>query len=120
MTTPLIDLDRLAAALRERMKERGLSLRKAAVEIGCSAPTLSRIMQGARIEMTPDTDNVIRCASWLGESIAAFEKGARPPSPVEAVKAHLRGVPSLSKRDAEAIRNLVQAAYDRHRLKPGK
>jgi transcriptional regulator with XRE-family HTH domain len=58
----------LATLIKERMKERGLSLRKAAEEIGVSHPTLARILDGEPYTI----ETAQKLANWLGVPVADF------------------------------------------------
>lgn len=110
------DLDLLASHLRNHMDSEGLSLRKSAEQVGCGAATLSRLLQGSESQTVPSGENLIRAASWLGRSLSEFESGARPDrSNLADVEVHLRALPNLSKRDAQALVGIVKAAYDSFR-----
>jgi transcriptional regulator with XRE-family HTH domain len=110
---PVLDLDLLAEAIKAHMDAREISLRTAAVEIGCSASTLSRLLQGNAADSTPDTKNLIRATSWLGKSLSDFTpiKSDSIPSLAE-VFVHLRALPGLDAQDREHLVKLVKAAHD--------
>jgi len=113
MGAPLIDRDRLALFLKRHMDELGLSIRTAASEIGCSAATLGRLLQGSDSENVPDTVNVVRAVSWLGMSLSEFEDGVEErKSTLADVEVHLRGLRGISDETADAIFAMVKAAYD--------
>lgn len=108
------DLDLLATHLRDKIDADKLSARKAAEEIGCSPATLSRMLHGSKGSNVPDSVNVLRAVSWLGKSVADFEKGGGKPrttSSIDEVAAHLRALPGLSSSVAEALVAMVKAAY---------
>ena len=108
-----LDLDLLGRALRDEIDARGLSLRDAGTEIGCSASTLSRMLQGQQAKNVPDSVNLMRAISWLGRSVADFEKGSRPKrSSITEVEVHLRALPGVAEADAEALVAIVRATYD--------
>lgn len=112
----LFDLDLLAKALRDEIDDRELSLRETALEIGCSASTLSRMLQGNEAKNVPDSVNLMRAASWLGKSIGNFERGPkRKQSSMTDVEVHLRALPGLDRADAEALVAAVRATYDTFR-----
>ena len=107
------DLDKLALYLKTQIEERKLSIRAAADKIGCSAATLTRLMQGSKSSTTPDSDNLILAASWLGRSLGEFANGMEPPvKNIADVEVHLRALPGLRPADADALVGMVRAAYD--------
>jgi transcriptional regulator with XRE-family HTH domain len=110
---PVLDLDLLADAIKAQMDARSISLRSAAEEIGCSASTLSRLLQGKAADSTPDTKNLIRTTSWLGKSLSDFTRSTTIPAPTLAdVLVHLRALPELDEQDKEHLVTLVKAAHD--------
>jgi transcriptional regulator with XRE-family HTH domain len=113
MADPILDLDLLADAIKAQMDAREISLRTAADQIGCSASTLSRLLQGKAAESTPDTKNLIRTTSWLGKSLSDFTRGTTTQAPGLAdVLVHLRALPELDDQDKEHLVSLVKAAHD--------
>jgi transcriptional regulator with XRE-family HTH domain len=113
---PTIDLDFLATSLHERMQSEDFTIRGAASEIGCSAATLSRMLQGSSAPNIPDTANLFRAVSWLGKTLADFEKPSQPRATSLAdVELHLRALPTLSEKDKEALVAIVKAAHDAFR-----
>jgi transcriptional regulator with XRE-family HTH domain len=111
-----IDASELASRLRARRRDRALSLRDAAAEIGVSAATLSRVERG---DYLPERDNLFRLLRWLGVRTAAPTTPAEPHPPgaatMEAIELHLRADKDLSPEDAEAIAQMVRLAYGRLR-----
>jgi transcriptional regulator with XRE-family HTH domain len=109
-----IAAEELAARLRARRHELGLSLRAAAVEVGVSAATLSRIESGAYL---PERDNLFRLLDWLGLTRGEQVSQPHPPNAgtMEAIELHLRADKELSPADAEAIAQVVRLIYDRIR-----
>lgn len=126
MAKDTFDRDLLALYLERKMEERGLSLRPAAEQVGCSPATLGRLLQGSESENIPDTVNVIRAASWLGMSLSDFERGSKKrESTLADVQVHLRGLRGISDETADSIFAMVRAAYDsaaakEKRRKPGR
>jgi helix-turn-helix protein len=108
-----LDLDLLATHLRSEMETRDISIRAAAAEIGCSAATLARLLQGSAAPNVADSVNLIRAVSWLRKSLSDFEKGkAKRTSTLADVEVHLRALPGIGKTDAEGLIAMVKAAYD--------
>ena len=56
-----MDTNMLTSLLKEHMRERGMSLRQAAKEIGVSHTTISRILGG----QTADIDTLVAIAKWM-------------------------------------------------------
>jgi transcriptional regulator with XRE-family HTH domain len=111
-----IDASELASRLRARRRERALSLRDAAAEIGISAATLSRVERG---DYLPERDNLFTLLRWLGVATPASPAPAEPHAPgaatMEAIELHLRADKELSPEDADTIAQMVRLAYDRLR-----
>ena len=116
-----LDIQRLAALVKAKRGKKGL--RETAKEIGgVSASTLSRIEQGKM----PDLDTYVRLCEWLGIPAGRFlEKqdldqtqktsdifdapGLTTP---EIIHAHLRADKELDPETAEALAEMVRAAYN--------
>ena len=124
MGNPKLDLDLFATHLRNEMHGKKLSIRSAAKEIGCSAATLARLLQGSDAPNSPEWVNLAKAVSWLGKSIADFEAGTpRRSSSLADVEVHLRALPNISEPDAEGLVAMVKAAYEaaaKERSKKGK
>lgn len=124
MEDPQLDLDLLATHLRNQIEARKLSIRGAAKEIGCSAATVARLLQGSDTPNSPEWVNLARAVSWLRKSIADFETGASKRSSTLAdIEVHLRALPNISESDAEGLVAMVKAAYEaaaNERSKKGK
>lgn len=58
---PLFNADDFSKKVRIRIAERGIDMRTAATEIGCSHATVSRICGGK----SPDVENYLRIGRWL-------------------------------------------------------
>lgn len=119
MTAPhadpgFLDLDLLAAHLKEKMRSEDLSLRTAASQIGCSAATLSRMLAGSKTGTIPESKNLLRAVTWLGRSLTDFEPKKRAgETTVADVEVNLRALPGLDNRDVEALVALVRAAHEK-------
>jgi transcriptional regulator with XRE-family HTH domain len=109
-----LDLDLLADEIKNKIADEGLSVRKAADEVGCSASTLTRMMDGRNAPNVPDWESLSRVIHWLGRSPSDFEKGKRTPqhrTTLAEVEAHLRALQDIKPRDAEMLVAVVKAAY---------
>lgn len=105
-----LDMGLFVAYLKARRGEMGL--REAVQQIGDISPaTLSRIENG-RI---PDMDVFLRICDWIGIPAETFLKresdATALPKTTEVIEAHLRADRNLDDATAEAIANMVKAAY---------
>lgn len=116
-----LDLDLLAQHLQSKMRAEGLSIRRAAQEIGCSPATLGRLLQGSGSPNYPEGVNLIRAANWLGRSLSDFEVGQRKHvSTIGDVEAHLRALRDLPQETIEGLAAMIRAVYDERRIKDPK
>ena len=116
-------IEKRAALVKTKRGTKGL--RVIAEEIGeISASTLSRIEQGKM----PDLDTFMRLCDWLevtpeqffetnGEENSVQNNVQRPilsptMSTTEAIEVHLRADRELDPETAEALANMVKAAYN--------
>jgi len=106
---PGLDANRLYAALDETRRSRGLQWRQVAQAAGISASTLTRMAQGKR----PDVDGLAALVRWSGLDANAF-LGTAPASkdPMTEIAVLLRGDPSLSEQQAEALTTVIRNAYE--------
>lgn len=107
-----VDVTSLHAALDQRRQTEGLSWRQLAKKLGISPSTLSRMAQGHK----PDVDSFATIIRWLGVPAERFFDGAPPPKDDAAtlamVSSHLRASKKLSKESAQALEQIIRAAYD--------
>lgn len=104
-----IDVDKLAASVRSKRGDTGL--RKAAADIGTSAPTLSRVEQ----RRLPDLETFIKICGWLGKSPEFFSKHLSPDHKVDhlyEIEMHLRAERTLPKETADALSRMVRLAFE--------
>lgn len=107
---PERDIFALGAILKARRREKRLSLRDLAAEIGVSLNTLSRVERGH----IPDLKNFRRIVDWLEMPAEHFLEPPAETSTPEAVARHLRSDQRLSGEAAEKIAELVEEMY--HKL----
>lgn len=117
---PAVDFRKLADLVKRHRKHQGLSLRRAAEESRVSSSTLSRI---ERCEAKPDLDTVRLLVDWVGvslESVAGRQVRRKKKRKVEQmastltnVEVHLRADPNLDEETAEALVDILKAAYSR-------
>lgn len=109
-----VDMDLVSDLLKN--KRGAMSLRKAAAEIGVSAPTLQRI----EAKQVPTTSSLVRVAEWLGVSVDDLRRSRREErsrSTVEQIEVYLRADPNLDKDAATTIASVVKQVYDGFRKK---
>ena len=108
------DADAFYAALDGERRSRRYTWKHVAEEAQVSASTLTRMAQGRR----PDVDSLAALVAWAGMSADSFvDSGdARPtPGALTMISTYLKGDPQLSAEAAEALDQLVKAAYERMR-----
>jgi transcriptional regulator with XRE-family HTH domain len=116
--TSQLAMEKLAALLRAKRGKKGL--RETAKEIGDISPsTLSRVEQGK----VPDLDTFTKLCNWLNVAPENFfdsdidNKVDAPPIPPgattpEIIEVHLRADKELDPETAEALAEMVRAAYN--------
>ena len=115
-----LDVKTLFAALDQRRQSLKMSWRQAAAEAGVSPSTLTRLGQGKR----PDVTSFAALVKWLGVSSEHFLSGVRASRPKDqdfltVVSAHLRARKELSPKSAEALEDIIRAAYNRLKDRDG-
>ena len=95
----------------------GMTWKDVAAE-SVSASTLTRMAQGKR----PDVDGLAALLRWSGLQAEMFipnstTAGKKKPEPLAQITAVLRADKTLSKESAEAIEQILKAAYKRFREK---
>jgi transcriptional regulator with XRE-family HTH domain len=113
MTDPELDVGALYAALDQRRQSKKLSWRQAATAAGVSPSTLTRLGQGKR----PDVTSFAALLKWLGIPAEHFLTGVKTSRGKEqdfltVVSVHLRARKELSPRSAEALEDIIRAAYN--------
>jgi len=104
---PPFRVHELASAIESKLNDEGLKLREAAGQIGISAATLSRVINGK----LPDTGSFAALVNWLGVSADLFIGGPQRSTGPEPIEAHLRADRTLPSATANALAALVRAAY---------
>jgi transcriptional regulator with XRE-family HTH domain len=113
MSETRIDAAALYAALDQKRQIAGLSWRELAAELQLSPSTFTRMAQGHR----PDVDAFATLIRWLGMPAEPFMRSTVPrdeaPEPLAVISAYLRASPRLRPEEAEALEDIIQAAYRR-------
>jgi transcriptional regulator with XRE-family HTH domain len=68
LSSHVLDVQALAAAITTVARHRGISLRTVAAETGLSASTITRLTQGQK----PDADALVSLLAWLKADVSAF------------------------------------------------
>lgn len=108
------DASSFYAALDAQRLTQGLNWKEVAAEAGISASTLTRMSQGKR----PDVDSLAALASWSGLNVDDFViaiGSVRKASALAAITGHLRSDPNLAPESADALVDIMKAAYERLR-----
>jgi transcriptional regulator with XRE-family HTH domain len=116
LPTTTIDVAALYAALDRKRTLHKSSWRELAAELGLSASTFTRMAQGAR----PDVDAFATLLRWLDEPAASYMRGDEPPrrtpgaseAELAAIGSLLRSSRSMTKDQADAMENIIRAAWD--------
>lgn len=108
-----VDVGALYAALDQKRRQEGLTWRKLAKLMEISPSTFTRMAQGRH----PDVGTFMALCSWLGIPAESFARGwvesEEEDNTLAVVSTHLRASRKLSPKSAEAIEEIVHAAYQR-------
>lgn len=109
-----VDVGALYAALDQKRQQEGLTWRKLAKVMEISPSTFTRMAQGSH----PDVETFVALCSWLGVPAESFTRNGAESADEEdntlaVISTHLRASRKLSPRSAEAIEEIVRAAYQR-------
>jgi transcriptional regulator with XRE-family HTH domain len=111
MPQTTVDVAGLYAALDARRKSQGISWRELGRELQIVPSTFTRMAQGS----TPDADSFATLLRWLAMEADAFSKPRREAAaeadPVAMFSTYLRADRALKTADAEALTDILQAAY---------
>jgi|SRR5271157_4197051 len=111
MPETTIDIEAFYAALDAKRQQERLSWRELAHSLEISPSTLTRMAQGRR----PDVDTFATLLRWLGMNADAFmrptSKQKEEANPVAMISSYLRADRNLDPKDAEALEDIIKAAY---------
>jgi transcriptional regulator with XRE-family HTH domain len=108
------DAEAFYAAIDSQREAKGMNWKEVAAETGVSASTLTRMAQGKR----PDVDGLAALLAWSGLQAEDFIRTGnrkRQPEALAQITAVLRADRNLSRESAEAIEQILRAAYKRFR-----
>lgn len=108
-----VDSNRLAALIKAKRQETGMTLQQLAKEIKISPATLSRLeTKGTQ----PDTLALAKLSAWLNVPIAELIQIKTPTEErqetPDAVRAHLRADRNLSPDAAKNLANIFENLYN--------
>lgn len=108
---PVFDFAGFYRALSATRESRSLTWKQVADEASVGASTLARMAQNRR----PDADGLASLSAWSGLNPADFVYGAKTPTPepLAQISQALRNDARLERKDAEALEDIVRAAYAR-------
>lgn len=116
MPQTTVDVGALYSALDRKRRVHDLSWRELAARLGISPSTFTRMAQGAR----PDVDTFATLLRWLdmpattymrGDELATDDEVSDATADLEAIGLLLRKSKSMKPDQAEALENIIQAAY---------
>lgn len=109
------DTGAFCSALDSQRRAKKLTWKQVAEESGVSASTLTRMTQGKR----PDVDGLAALLAWSGLNADDFIRREQSvtPEPLAQITALLRADRNLSTESAEALEDIIRAAYERFREK---
>lgn len=113
MPSATIDPGALYAAVDQKRSAEGSSWRELAGELKVSPSTFTRMAQGRR----PDADTFATLLRWLNMSVEEFLRpranGSVEQEPMAVISSYLRSAKNIRPEDAEALEDIIQAAYRR-------
>jgi transcriptional regulator with XRE-family HTH domain len=116
MPETTIDVDGFYAALDAKRQKEGKSWRELARTLEISPSTLTRMAQGRR----PDVDAFATLLRWLGMSADSFMRptttSKEKANTIAMISSYLRADRNIDPKDAEALEDIIKAAY-RHMTK---
>ncbi len=113
MPETTVDTEALYAALHQKRQAAGLSWRELAHDLGISPSTFTRMAQGRR----PDVDTFATILKWLGMTADMFMRSQtdrkEEAEPLAMISSYLRSAKNIRPEDAEALEEILRAAYKR-------
>ena len=104
-------------AMDATRQAKGLTWKRIANESGVSASTLTRMAQGKR----PDVDSLAALVAWSGleadNYLVTSAKRKAVAEPLALISTYLRSDKQLTPASAEALTQIIHAAYEQMRKK---
>lgn len=111
MSETTINVEALYAALDQSRQAGGVSWRELANKLAVSPSTFTRMAQGRR----PDVDTFATFLRWLAMPAESFMRPASDhqveAEPLAMISSYLRADRNLEPEDAEALEDIIKAAY---------
>lgn len=113
------DSEAFYAALDAQRAAKSLTWKDVAGATGLSPSTLTRMARGSR----PDVDGLASLLAWSGLGAEAFIRSTRAdhatePETLALISTSLRKDPELSPESAQALEQIIAAAYGQMRATP--
>ncbi len=113
MTSKIVHIEALYAALDQKRQVERLSWRDLAHRLEISPSTFTRMAQGRR----PDVDTFAILLRWLNMTVDAFmpssDTEAGEPEPLAMISSYLRAAKNMRPEDVKALEDIIQVAYRR-------
>jgi transcriptional regulator with XRE-family HTH domain len=109
---PVFDFEGFYRALDATRESRNLNWKQVGAEAAVGASTLARMSQNRR----PDANGLASLAAWSGLNpgdFVLYAARASAPEALAQISQALRNDPNLMRQDAEALEDIVRAAYAR-------
>jgi transcriptional regulator with XRE-family HTH domain len=111
MPETTVDIAALYAALDQKRLANEKSWCGLAAHLKISPSTFTRMAQGLK----PDVDAFATLLQWLGMPADRFLQSStqskEEPEPMAMISSYLRSAKNISNEDAEALEDIIQAAY---------
>jgi transcriptional regulator with XRE-family HTH domain len=111
MPETTINVVALYDAVDGKREAKGFSWRELANQLGITPSTFTRMAQGRR----PDVDTFATLLRWLAMPADAFTHSERrkveEAEPMAMISSYLRSAKNVSAQEAEALEDIVKAAY---------
>jgi hypothetical protein len=109
---PVFDFEGFYRALNATRESRNLNWKQVGEKAAVAPSTLARMAQNRR----PDADGLASLSAWAGLNPGDFMLYAAKSThaePLAQISQALRNDPNLDRQDAEALEDIVKAAYAR-------
>lgn len=105
----ILEVAELGRLVRERREDNHQSVRQAALEVGISFATLSRVEDGGQ----PDLVTFMKLCAWLGRPPSTFFRSVaeRPTDHLESALSHLVTDPRLTPEATDRISSVMRDMY---------
>jgi transcriptional regulator with XRE-family HTH domain len=113
MPQTTVDVEALYAALDRKRQLEKLSWRALATKLGITPSTFTRMAQGLK----PDVDTFATLIRWLGipqeQVLQPAGKRHDESDPFAMISSYLRGSKNIRQEEAEALEDIISAAFRR-------